>query len=131
MDQNDRNIHRALGEPVAFALLQWPALLVIVLWDDAEGWRFALRVALLVWCLAMTIAAYTGGRGRGFGNAMLVMAMCVAGATWWHPSAWAWAWVVPLPVLLLAAQRLRLRSLLRDGPQVQERALETPAGNVT
>jgi hypothetical protein len=112
MDQNDRNITRALGEPVAFALLQWPALLVVVLWDGAEGWRYALRCALLAWCLVMTIAAYTGGRGRGFGNAMLVMAVCVAGASWWHPSPWAWALVAPLPLMLLVAQRLRLRACL-------------------
>ena len=110
MKTTDTELARALGEPVAFALLQWPALLVVVLWDGADGWRYALRCVLLAWCLAMTIAAYTGGRGRGFGNAMLVMAACVAAASWWHPSPWAWLWVAPLPLLMLVAQRLRLRA---------------------
>jgi hypothetical protein len=129
-EATNSDLTRALGEPVAFALLQWPALLAVVLWDGAEGWRYALRYALLAWCLVMTIAAYTGGRGRGFGNAMLVMAVCVAGASWWHPSPWSWAWVAPLPLLLLVAQRLRLRRCLGVPESVHERDPVAAAGDV-
>jgi hypothetical protein len=123
MNATDNDITRALGEPVAFALLQWPALLVAVLWDGAEGWRLAARIALLVWCGVMALAAYTGGRSGGFGNTMLVMAVCVAGAAWWHPSVWSWAWVAPLPLLLLAAQRLGLR---RVDPNTNVQATSKP-----
>lgn len=98
-------LERALAEPIAFALLQWPALLLALHDPAGQPLRFGAGV---VW-LAMSAAAYAGGRGLGFGNAMTACSACVAAAWWLHPSAWALAWGAPLLLLVLAAQRLRVR----------------------
>ena len=104
-------IHRALSEPCTFALLQWPALLAILSIDETGPLWLALRILIGLWLAAMLIASYTGGRGAGFGNAMLLQCGLVAAAWWMHPSAWAYAWLAAIPLLMLAAQRLRLRRM--------------------
>ena len=104
-------INRALSEPCTFALLQWPALVALLSMDEPGMLWLALRVLLGLWLLAMLIASYTGGRGAGFGNAMLLQCSLVAAAWWMHPSAWAYAWLAAIPLLMLTAQRLRLRRM--------------------
>ena len=102
---------RTLTEPYTFALLQWPALLAVLTLDGPGlGW-IALRIALGLWLVAMLLAGYTGGRGAGFGNAMVLQCGLVAAAWWTHPSPWAYAWLAAIPLLMLTAQRLRLRAL--------------------
>ena len=104
-------LNRALSEPCTFALLQWPALLAVLSIDEAGPLWLALRILIGVWLVAMLIAAYTGGRGMGFGNAMLLQSGLVAAAWWMHPSPWAFAWLAAIPLLMLTAQRLRLRRM--------------------
>lgn len=102
---------RALSEPHAFALLQWPALVgLLALEGDGIGW-LALRIALGVVVALAAIGAYGGGRGVGFGNAMLACSGCVAAAWWAWPGAWSLAWLAGLLLLMLAAQQLRLKGL--------------------
>ena len=102
-------MHYPLAEPHTFALLQWPAL-IAMLAIDGPGWPWlALRIVLGLWLAAMLLAAYSGGRGVGFGNAMLLQCALVAAAWWTHPSPWAYAWLAAIPLLMLTAQRLRLR----------------------
>lgn len=104
-------IHRALSEPCTFALLQWPALVALLSIDEAGPLGLALRMALGLWLLAMLVAGYTGGRGAGFGNAMLLQCGLVAAAWVAHPSPWAFAWLAAIPLLMLVAQRLRLQRM--------------------
>lgn len=103
--------HRALSEPCTFALLQWPALLALLSLDQPGPLGLALRILLGVWLAAMLIASYAGGRGAGFGNAMLLQGGLVAAAWVAHPSPWAFAWLAAIPLLMLVAQRLRLQRL--------------------
>ena len=105
------NSHRALSEPCTFALLQWPALIGLLALDEPGMLWLALRIVLGLWLAAMLIASYTGGRGAGFGNAMLLQCGLVAAAWATHPSPWAYAWLAAMPLLMLAAQRLRLQRL--------------------
>ncbi|MGM9480210.1 hypothetical protein ACS5PN_03355 [Roseateles sp. NT4] len=104
-------IHRALSEPCTFALLQWPALVGLLAITETGPLWLALRVLLGLWLTLMLIAAYAGGRGAGFGNAMLLQCGLVAAAWWMHPSAWAFAWLAAIPLLMLVAQRLRLQRM--------------------
>lgn len=104
-------LNRALSEPCTFALLQWPALVGLLSIDQPGLPWLALRILVGLWLAAMLVAAYTGGRGMGFGNAMLLQCGLVAAAWWMHPSAWAFAWLAAIPLLMLVAQRLRLRRL--------------------
>ncbi|WP_418320189.1 hypothetical protein [Piscinibacter sakaiensis] len=110
----DRVPMRALSEPYAFALLQWPALLgVLSLEGDGFAW-LVLRIALGAVAALAIIGAYTGHRGLGFGNAMLACCGCVAAAWWTWPTPWSLAWLALLALLMLAAQGLRLRDLAAD-----------------
>jgi hypothetical protein len=109
-------VARALAEPWTFALLQWPALIGALAIDNPGLPWIALRIVLAVWLAAMLIATYAGGRGAGFGNALLLQCGLVAAACWVHPSPWAYAWLMPIPLLMLAAQRLRLRKALQAKP---------------
>jgi hypothetical protein len=102
---------RAMSEPCTFALLQWPALLALLTLDKPGPWWLALRILLGLWLLAMLVASYAGGRGAGFGNAMLLQCALVAAAWVTHPSPWAFAWLAAIPLLMLVAQRLRLQCL--------------------
>jgi len=102
---------RALSEPLSFALLQWPALVALLSLDAPGPWWQALRILLGLWLAAMLVASYAGGRGAGFGNAMLLQCGLVAAAWWMHPSAWAFAWLAAIPLLMLVAQRLRLQRM--------------------
>ncbi len=102
---------RALSEPCTFALLQWPALMGLLSIDAPGLPGLILRVLLGLWLLAMLVAGYTGGRGAGFGNAMLLQCGLVAAAWVAHPSAWAFAWLAAIPLLMLTAQHLRLRRM--------------------
>jgi hypothetical protein len=103
--------HRALSEPCTFALLQWPALVALLAVDPPGLLGLALRVLLGLWLAAMLIASYTGGRGAGFGNTMLLQCGLIAAAWWMHPSGWAYAWLAAIPLLMLTAQRLRLQRM--------------------
>ena len=110
-----QRVVRAISEPCTFALLQWPALLGVLALDLPGGAWLALRSVLGLWLLAMLVAGYTGGRGAGFGNTMLLQCALVAAAWWTHPSPWAYAWLAAVPLLMLTAQRLRLRDGGRPG----------------
>ncbi len=100
---------RALSEPYAFAVLQWPALIGLLAIDgDGFGW-LALRSALGVVAVLAALGAYSGGRGVGFGNAMLACGGCVVAAWWVWPTPWSLVWLAVLALLLLVAQNLRLR----------------------
>lgn len=123
-----------LAEPFAFALLQWPLLLSLLHFGGEDGWALLLRIAAGTLLALALLGAYGGGRGAGFGNAMLAAAGCVAGAWWAWPTAWAVAWLVLLGLLLLAAQHLRLQRFLhgKERPSLAARlATFDPAGHGT
>jgi hypothetical protein len=106
-------VSRMLAEPFAFALLQWPPLLALLHFSgDGGGW-LALRFAAVALLALALLGAYGGGRGLGFGNAMLAAAGCVAAAWWAWPTGWAALGLVLLGLVMLSAQQLRLR---RTGP---------------
>lgn len=109
------DLAKRLAEPYAFALLTWPAVLGLLVAIPDE-WANPLRIALCLWLGAFHLAAYGGGRGAGFGHAMLLMSGLVAACTMTFPSPWALAWLPPLLAVLLAAQRMRLRPPARDLP---------------
>lgn len=102
----DTGLAKALGEPYAFALLTWPAVIALM---AAPGWPEWTRIALWAGLAAMQIAAYTGGRGAGFGNTMLFTSGIVALACHGHPSPWSLAALPALLIGLHAAQRARLK----------------------
>lgn len=102
---------RRLAEPYAFALLLWPAVVALMLSRPAEPWTAYARAALWLWLGAMQLAAYTGGRGAGFGNAVALMSGTVAVACATFPSPWALACLPVLMLTLYAAQRLRIATL--------------------
>lgn len=102
----DAGLAKALGEPYAFALLTWPAVIALMAAPDWPGWA---RIALWIWLAAMQLAAYTGGRGAGFGNVMLFTSGIVALACHSHPSPWILAALPALLIGLHAAQRARLK----------------------
>lgn len=104
----DAGLAKALGEPYSFALLTWPAVIALMAAPDWPGWA---PVALWVWLAAMHLAAYTGGRGAGFGNVMLFTSGIVALACHGHPSPWVLAWLPALLIGLHAAQRVRWNRL--------------------
>ncbi|MDP2833039.1 MAG: hypothetical protein Q8Q28_07060 [Pseudomonadota bacterium] len=96
----------AFAEPYAFALLTWPAVIALMAAPDWPEWT---RIALWVWLAAMQLAAYTGGRGAGFGNVMLFTSGIVALAVHGHPSPWSLAALPALFTALHAAQLARLK----------------------
>lgn len=96
-----------LAEPYAFALLTWPALIALLTPWSAD-WVDGLRAALILWLATMQLAAYTGGRGFAFGNAMLLTSGLVALACEGFPSAWTLAALPALLIALHAAQRALL-----------------------
>lgn len=104
----DAGLAKALGEPYAFALLTWPAVIALMAAPDWPEWT---RIALWVGLAAMQLAAYAGGRGAGFGNAMWFTSGIVALACHSHPSPWALAWLPALLIGLHAAQRVRWNRL--------------------
>lgn len=103
-------LHR-LAEPYAFALLLWPAVGALMQSWPAEPWTAYARAALWLWLGVMHLAAYTGGRGAGFGNAVALMSGTVAAACAAFPSPWALAGLPVLMLTLYAAQRLRIATL--------------------
>lgn len=114
IENSSQDVVQTLAEPYAFALLTWPAVIVL-LTPLAEAWPEWLRIALLVWLGAMQLAAYGGGRGFGFGNAMLLTSGMVALACVGFPSAWTLLCLPALLIALHAAQRIRLnRSTARQ-----------------
>lgn len=102
----DASLAKTLAEPYAFALLTWPAVTALMAAPDWPGWA---PVALWIWLAAMQLAAYTGGRGAGFGNTMLFTSGIVALACHGHPSPWTLAALPALLIGLHAAQRARLK----------------------
>jgi len=105
-DAPDRAIARRLGDPYAFALLQWPAVIAVL--DLAgSGWQRWLKIALLVWLLLIMLASYAGRRpGRiVFGNAMLLSSLALAAFWWAHPGGWMYAWLFLMLILFYCAQR--------------------------
>ena len=112
-----QDLGKRLAEPYAFALLTWPAVLGLLVAVPDE-WADPLRIAIWLWLGAIHLAAYGGGRGAGFGNAVLLMSGLVAACTTTFPSPWALAWLPPLLAVLLAAQRMRIRSPARNLPGV-------------
>lgn len=102
----DASLSRALAEPYAFALLTWPAVIALMVLPAWPEWT---RIALWAGLAAMQIAAYTGGRGAGFGNVMLFTSGIVALACHGHPSPWSLAALPALLISLHAAQRARLK----------------------
>lgn len=98
---------RALAEPYAFVLLQWPA---VAAWFalDGDDWQPAARIALGLWIVATALGAYSAGRGAVFGNIMLLLLACAAFACWMHPAVWTFAAFPVLLIGLYAAQRARM-----------------------
>ncbi len=87
-------------------MLLWPAVIGICLLDGVARYQF-MCYGLYAWLGIIHVAAYTGGRGLGFGNVMLFTSACVALACQTHPSLWTLAWLPVLLIGLLAAQRAR------------------------
>lgn len=102
---------RALVEPIAFALLTWPAAALAVHWSTPgeTGWR----IAALIWLAIFHLAAYGRGRGAAFGNTMLLLSGIVAVAWTTFPAAWAF---VAFPLLLIGLHGAQ-RALLRRSSQ--------------
>ena len=118
MNQRACTAEHLSAEPLAFALLQWPAVLAALALPD-EGWGLALRVAAGLWLLVTAIAAFQRGRGFAFGTLMALVAGAVAAAWWLYPEPAA---VTLLPLMLFglhAAQRARLQRLA-DTPETAE-----------
>ena len=111
-DPPERDVQRVLAEPYAFAVLTWPA--VIGMFAVADAWGGYARILLGVYLALAHLAAYGGGRGIGFGNAVLLMSGCVAMAVWMHPSLWSLAWAMLLLLALLSAQRLGWRRIIEE-----------------
>ena len=109
----DRAQEHALTEPYAFAALLWPAVVGICLLAGDDTMHL-LRYGLYAWLGIIHLAAYSGGRGPGFGNVMLLTSVCVALACVTHPSPWILAWLPPLLIGLLAAQRARWQRLAEE-----------------
>lgn len=100
---------RRLGDPISFAVLQWPAVIGLFALP-AVGWWWLLQATLVVWLLLSVFSAYLG-RYRAtpqFGSALLVSNLCIAAACWSHPSPWACLWVFAAVMLLYTAQRALL-----------------------
>lgn len=97
-----------LAEPYAFALLTWPAVITLAT-PLADAWADWMRYAVIAWLAAMHLAAYTGGRGIGFGNVVLLMSGIVALACASFPSPWTLAWLPALLIALHAAQSMQIR----------------------
>lgn len=115
-----REINRRLGDPYAFALLQWPC--VVLLLELPGGlWWAALKVVLATWLAVSTLAAFFG-RYRGAPRFGLCLVLCLGlVALFWtaHPGAWQFLWLLGLPIAFFAAQRALLAELLaeeRPGP---------------
>jgi hypothetical protein len=119
-----------LAEPYAFAMLTWPAAIALAT-RLAEGWPDWTRTVLIVWLAAMHCAAYAGGRGLGFGNAVLLMSGIVVLACTSFPSPWTLAWLPALLVALHAAQCIGLeRGAARPANPSRllvEKSADTPA----
>lgn len=116
-----RSIRSLLAEPYAFALLTWPAVIAL-LTPLSAGWVDGLRAALIFWLATMQLAAYTGGRGFSFGNAMLLTSGIVALACDGFPSAWTLAGLPALLITLHAAQHALLARLAPvDGAAIDDR----------
>jgi hypothetical protein len=105
----DRRDARRLGDPYAFAVLQWPAVVGALELPDA-GWWVALKFALCLWVGLLALAATFGRRGAGpaFGLATSLCAALVAAFWASHPGAWMYLWLALLPIGFYAAQRARL-----------------------
>lgn len=104
----DAGLARALAEPYAFALITWPAVVGLMAVPDWPGWA---TISLGVWLAAMQLAAYSGGRGAGFGNVMLFTSGIVALAVHHTPSHWMLAALPALFIALHAAQMVRLKRM--------------------
>lgn len=100
---------RRLGDPYAFAVLQWPAV-VAFMETPGEGWWLALKFALGLWVCLLSLAAIFGRRGAGptFGFAVTLCAALVAAFWASQPGPWMYLWLALLPIGLYAAQRARL-----------------------
>lgn len=116
-----RSIRSLLAEPYAFALLTWPAVIALLTPLSAD-WVDGLRAALIFWLATMQLAAYTGGRGFAFGNAMLLSSGLVALACEGFPSAWTLSALPALLITLHAAQHVLLvRVAPADGAAIDDR----------
>lgn len=107
--------HQALAEPYAFAVVTWPAVAGLMA-PMPEAWSIGIHSTLGLWLAAMHLAAYSRGRGAGFGNAMLFNSGVVAVACWGHPSPWMLALLPVLLIGLNAAQRARLARMGEPNP---------------
>jgi hypothetical protein len=116
---------RLLAEPYAFALITWPAVLGLMVAMPDE-WSGPVRIVLWIWLGAMHLAAYGGGRGAGFGNAVLLMSGIVAAACATYPSQWTVAWLPALLIILYTAQRLRIHA---PGKDRARRPADEPSGD--
>ncbi|MDW8323748.1 MAG: hypothetical protein RMK60_06585 [Burkholderiales bacterium] len=105
-----RRLVNALAEPYAYAVLTWPAVVGVFLLQGQAGqgpWHYLLYG----WLGLVHLAAYTGGRGFGFGNLITFNSLCMTLACMTHPSPWTLAWLPVLLIGLLAAQRVRWRQV--------------------
>lgn len=100
---------RRLGDPYAFAFLQWPAVVAIMEMPDG-GWGLALKIGLGLWVGLLSLAATFGRRGAGptFGLAISLCAALVAAFWASHPGPWMYLWLALLLIGFYAAQRARL-----------------------
>ena len=111
------DLDKRLAEPYAFALLTWPAVLGLQA-ELPEPWAAPFRVALWLWLAAFQLAAYGGGRGAGFGTAVLLMSGLLAAAAATFPSPWTLAWLPALLTAMHAAQRTRIRPSANTLPEL-------------
>jgi hypothetical protein len=107
--EHDRRRARRLGDPYAFAVLQWPAVVGAMETPDV-GWWLGLKIALGLSVGLLALAATFGRRGAGpaFGLATSLCAALVPAFWARHPGPWMYLWLTLLPIGFYAAQRARL-----------------------
>lgn len=117
MNEDLATVNRRLGDPFAFALLQWPCVVLLLELPEGAGWT-VLRVGLALWLAATALAAFSGRGaaaardGPRFGLWMLIC-LGLVGLGWAaRPGPWLYACLVALPFAFYAAQRAALAGFL-------------------
>jgi len=112
---------RRLAETYTFALLQWPALFLLLELDNS-GWQQWLQYALGLWIALIALAAYGGRREDRviFANAMSIE-LAVLWLVWWtFPGYWCWLWIGIAAALFYTAQSALLTSQDKIASSVAE-----------
>ena len=115
---------RPLGDSFAVAVIHWPAVVGFMEVGN-QGWELAVRIALGVWIVVLSLAMIAG-RGKAGAQWGLAMTMC-AGlvAAFWaaHPGAWMYLFLGLLFLFFHVALRARLQE---PSPETDEPERPSP-----